>query len=193
VKHILQLFDEPRSRSASVAEFIERGMADGEGVVVVMQFRNWQDTAVRLARGGMDLEAVIRSGQLTVCDAAEMMGLLMRQGRPSRELFEQSAAALVRGMAARWPVLRIYGEMVDLLAAEGNLGAALELEELWNDLAAREPFTLFCGYSSLHFGNASTHAILRQICGTHSHVRSNRQDTLATFLVAAAASAPDIR
>jgi hypothetical protein len=189
----VQLFDEPRSRSESVADFIERGMADGEGVLVVMPFRNWQDTAVRLAREGMDLEAVIRSGQLTVCDAAEMMGLLMRQGRPSRELFEQSAASLVRGMSARWPVLRIYGEMVDLLAAEGNLGAALELEELWNELAAREPFTLFCGYSSLHFGNASTHDMLRQICGTHSHVRSNRQDILATFLVATAATAPDIR
>lgn len=79
--------------------------------------------------------------------------------------------------------------MVDVLAAEGEFSAALELEEIWNELGALQQFTLFCGYSAVHFGNPVTSAALRSICDAHSHVQSNSQDMLATFLVSAAAHA----
>ena len=74
-------------------------------------------------------------------------------------------------------------EIVDLLAVQGNFAGAQLLENLWNELHARMPFTLFCGYSSENFGDPLTAGSLRSICRSHSHVRSNPNDLLGSFLL----------
>jgi hypothetical protein len=120
------------------------------------------------------------------------MNLFMRHGRPRRSLFQDSIGSLVSSLARRGAHVRVYGEMVDLLAAEGNLDGAVELEKMWNDLGERESFALFCGYSAVNFGNPVTTDALRTICRTHSHIRSDRRDVLAAFLVAAASAVPEL-
>ena len=40
--------------------------------------------------------------------------------------------------------------MVAVLWKEGNFVAALQLEELWNELQRRTPFSLFCAYPLRH-------------------------------------------
>jgi hypothetical protein len=54
---------------------------------------------------------------------------------------------------------------------------------LWNDLRARTPFTLFCGYSSEHFGDPLTAGSLRSICRSHCHAISHPNDILGSFLL----------
>jgi hypothetical protein len=53
---------------------------------------------------------------------------------------------LIGRLAAGPGPVRVYGEMVALLWADGQVAAALELEDLWNELGRRLPFSLFCGY-----------------------------------------------
>jgi hypothetical protein len=72
---------------------------------------------------------------------------------------------------------------VDILAEEGNFGAALCLESLWNDLAARVSFTLLCGYASAHFASAETAQLLRGICAQHSHVAVAPEDAMAQWVL----------
>jgi hypothetical protein len=99
-------------------------------------------------------------------------------------LFAATVEALVEGQTAfRTRPVRIYGEMVDVLAAERQYNAALELEELWNDLAKRHRFTLLCGYTAGHFGDPHNAADLRHICAAHSMVTVDPEDVLASFLV----------
>ena len=85
----------------------------------------------------------------------------MRQDLPNRIAFDEIVGTLVARLAEQGRVC-IYGEMVDVLAARGQYKAAYQLEVLWNALGKREPFTLFCGYSSAHFGDPKTAAILGQ-------------------------------
>jgi hypothetical protein len=73
--------------------------------------------------------------------------------------------------------------MVDVLAARGLYKAAYQLEVLWSALGEREPLTLFCGYSSAHFGDPKTAAILGRICETHHRVHRKKDDVLAEFLL----------
>ncbi|MDP8931195.1 MAG: MEDS domain-containing protein [Actinomycetota bacterium] len=42
--------------------------------------------------------------------------------------------------------VRIYGEMVALLWEEGNILAAMALEDLWNQFAGSRAFSLMCAY-----------------------------------------------
>jgi hypothetical protein len=60
--------------------------------------------------------------------------------------------------------------MVAVLWDEGNVTAAIALEDLWNDLATRYPFSLFCAYPMRALkADASTEGF-RTICGQHSKV-----------------------
>jgi hypothetical protein len=65
--------------------------------------------------------------------------------------------------------VRAYGEMVDILWREGKIDAAIELEQLWNELASKYSFTLLCTYSvdSLLKGDCKG---VDLICGTHGRV-----------------------
>lgn len=57
---------------------------------------------------------------------------------------------------------RIYGEIVTLLAAEGDFVSILQLEHLWNTVAGEVPFTLVCGYFAEHFGAPRSSEALRR-------------------------------
>jgi hypothetical protein len=66
--------------------------------------------------------------------------------------------------------VRIYGEVVALLWAAGQVNAALELEGLWNDLGREIPFSLFCGYPR-HLVDSSQHqGAVAEVCRLHTAV-----------------------
>jgi hypothetical protein len=65
--------------------------------------------------------------------------------------------------------------MVAVLWNEGNIAAAIALEDLWNDLAASYPFSLFCAYPMRAFDRDGSNDGFRTICGQHSRVLLQRQ------------------
>jgi hypothetical protein len=155
-----------------------------------MRRDNWEATARRLRERGLDPDVAQASGGLTVLDAASTLGTFLVNGRIDEKLFEDSVGTLVWALAAGDRRLRVYGEMVDVLASTGDFRIALQLEARWNDLRAEAPFTLFCGYSAENFGNPKLSETLRLTCQAHSHVRTNPRDPLATFLLESASSGP---
>lgn len=182
-EHVLQLFDAADSLSDAVAAFLADGFRRGDSLLVVATGAHWEAIAGRLDDHGIDAAAAIASGQLTRCDAREVLRRLMGGGRPDTGRFDASVGALVQRLAAAGKPLRIFGEMVDLLAAEGDYAGALRLEQLWNELAERYSFTLFCGYSAATFGDPRTSPSLASICRAHSSVRTDPCDVLASFIL----------
>src|SRR5262249_31356990 len=63
-----------------------------------------------------------------------------------------------------------FGEMVALLWSEGNMAAALRLEQLWNELARDHAFALRCAYPIADSAGEREHELIRQICAEHNHV-----------------------
>ncbi len=71
------------------------------------------------------------------------------------------------------PRLAAFGEMVALLCSANQFAQAIALEELWNELAAVQAFSLFCAYPmSLFKTDADAAARFMKICAQHSHVFS---------------------
>jgi hypothetical protein len=188
--HLVQLFDSNESLVEAVSDFLHEGLVSGDSVLAVMDERRWYLLAMRLTARGADVDGASRAGRLVVRDAADTLSLLMRDGRPDADLFEMVAGSVVRGLVRGRRRLRVYGEMVDILASHGDFGAAQALEELWNGLARQVAFTLFCGYTSAHFGDPRSAGALRRICETHSGVRMNPDDVLGSFLLTANAACP---
>jgi hypothetical protein len=183
--HSVQLFDSHDSAATALADFVRVGFANGEQIVVISRLEHWNRAAVQLARE-FPLDDAITNGQLTVLDSARTLARLLVDGMPSADRFEIVIAGLAARAAARG-VLRAYGDMVDLLAADGQFEAAARLEELWNALRTRTPFMLFCGYSSSHFCTMENGQALRRIRGLHSHEACAPGDVLANELLDATA------
>jgi hypothetical protein len=56
---------------------------------------------------------------------------------------------------------------VAVLWAEGNVGGALALEDLWTGLAHAQPFSLLCAYPVDAFGGPGTEGAFRAVCQRH--------------------------
>ena len=77
----------------------------------------------------------------------------------------------------------MYGEMVDILAEEGNFAAVDDLETLWSELGTRLPLTLLCGYASAHFAAPGANGLMRRVCDLHQRVERREHDVLANWLL----------
>jgi hypothetical protein len=183
--HLVQLFDDPESLAETVGRYLFEGWQAGETLLVVARPEHWARASQALALNGCPVDAAIASGQLVVRDAATTLAGFLRNGRPMPERFARTVARLVGDLVVqRRAPLRIYGEMVDILAAQGDLACVCEVEALWNELGSRHPFRLLCGYSSGHFGDARTAAKLREICEAHDRASAKPTDLLGSWLLA---------
>jgi hypothetical protein len=189
--HSVQLFDSATSRAASISSYLLQGLRHGNSALVVATPANWAATRKLIECEGIEVDKAVADGTLTVLDAAETLAKFMRGNAPDPAKLEDVVGKLVVRLAQRPGRLHIYGEMVDVLAATGNYRGAHRLEELWNGLAERAPFNLFCGYTSAHFGDHRSAVALRAICDVHAHVHTTAADELGTFLTAQARNAPE--
>jgi hypothetical protein len=188
-EHVIQLFDTPETRAQAVAAFLSEGYHNGETLFVAISQQNWERVADGLRGAGVPVDAALASADMIVCDASVTLEKVRHNGRLDPDLFEASVAAAVRRLAASGKPFRVYGELVDLLAAEGEFPSVQLLEDLWNDLCDEFEFALFCGYSAANFGDPRSAESLRAICRSHSLVRANSRDLLGSFLATAAAGA----
>jgi hypothetical protein len=183
--HRLQLFDTSDSLFTSVASYLTADEARGQRLMVVATAAHWRGIADALRTRGFDVDGSMATGRLMVHDAPRLLTRFMRRGKPVRGLFVQNICVLVADLVRTSPGgLRIYGEMVEVLAQEGNYLAAERLETLWNELGRQYSFTLLCGYAAAHFAAPDGAGALAAICAQHSRAVSHPADSLSDFLLA---------
>ena len=182
-EHIVHLFDTAESLANAVSAFLNEGWQQGDHLLVVAKPAHWARTSERLERQGCPVPKAIKDGRLVVLDAATTLAKITRAGIIDRQLFLDHVGALVGRLVAESTGVRIYGEMVELLAEEGDLHGAQLLERLWNELSERQPFTLFCGYNAAHFTAAHALPALHAICSAHTRVQTHASDLLGNWLI----------
>ncbi len=168
--HCVQFYEDDTFLLDSVSRFIGAGLRAGGGGVVIATKRHLDGLAARLRAWGPDVATALDRGQYVAVDAAETLSELMDDGGPDPGRFAELVGALLAGAARGGRPVRVFGEMVALLWAEGNQKAAVSLEEQWNDLGRRQPFSLLCAYPMRGFGRAEHEQAFRDVCGQHSRV-----------------------
>lgn len=168
--HFVQFYETDLFLVNSLSDFIGSGLKAGDGCIVVATSEHRSGLDVRLQAYGLDIAAAKTTGQYLSLDAEETLSKFMVDGSPDWSRFtEVVQPAIARTVAGRSHV-RIFGEMVALLWAQGDRAAAIQLEELWNKLRESLDFTLFCAYPINAFGGESMAMPLSDVCGTHSRV-----------------------
>jgi PAS domain S-box-containing protein len=172
--HLVQFYREREPLLDSLSGFVGAALAQGGAAVVVALQERRDGLAKRLRQRGLDISKAVRAGRYVWLDARETLSELMVDGLPDgarfadrigRTILEAKAAAAGAGA----PVT-IIGEMVALLSADGNIEAALLLEQLWNDLAKTHSFSLRCAYPLSHFSQQHQREAFLKVCAQHSGV-----------------------
>jgi hypothetical protein len=189
-EHIVRLFDSPGSLAEALSSFVGDAVRQGATTLLVIRPEHWALTLDRLGANGHTVSRAFAQGRLMVLDAEQTLASCVRSGLPDSESFERTIGDLVRRLATPSTRLRIYGEMVDVLAAQADFRGARTLETFWNRLAAECSFTLLCGYSSVSFGHPRSSGALELICRAHTNVHTGPADHLADFLVRKAGGPP---
>jgi excisionase family DNA binding protein len=167
-EHFVQLYDTDTCLLDAVADFLGAGLRAGDAGIAIATTAHLAGIAERLQAAGLDTTAARASGQYVELDAAETLARFMVAGAPDRERFATVVGSVVERAAANGRGVRAFGEMVALLAADGQHEATVALETLWNDLHRRHAFALFCAYPMEGLGGEAGAALLEHVCAEHS-------------------------
>jgi hypothetical protein len=153
-----------------VAGFAATGLRRGEGCVLVATAEHLVAIEASLGSRAVDTSTIV------ALDARRTLDRILD---PSGDRVDPArfgavvGRALDRAVPTRGRRVRVFGEMVALLWAEGRAPLAMELEDRWNRLGhtSSVPFTLLCGYPMPSVvDDPIAAARFFEACGHHSGV-----------------------
>ena len=169
--HDVHFYRSEASLVRTVVSFLAEGVRAGQPIVVVATREHQRLFQEGLGALGLDVDELY-SGRLAVwLDARDTLASFMEGATPNRELFMATVGNVFEPLLNKrsYLIVRGFGEMVDLLWKDGNTQGALQLEQLWNDLADRYSYSLLCGYSVENVLVAGGVDGFRHICSQHGH------------------------
>jgi hypothetical protein len=170
--HIVQLYQDEQFLNRAVCRFAAAALAHGEGVILVPTAAHWDAFCPRLEAEGVDIKAAQAQGQLTVVDADELLPQFMGEKMPDAPVFLGLAGEVVAQARGRnrYPKVRWWGEMVNVLWERGNVTASMALEDLFDQLAHEEEIAIFCSFLMDNFDGEVHTRMLPRLGENHSHL-----------------------
>ncbi|MEA2452645.1 MAG: hypothetical protein QOG04_1355 [Actinomycetota bacterium] len=165
--HLVQFYESDDFLAESVRDFVLAGLEAGEAAVIVATKPHRMAIDELLQASDLDVQTLRNEGRYVLMDAAETLSRFMVDGEPEPAFFSAAVGSVVARAAEAGNGIRIFGEMVAVLWAEGNVPAALKLEGLWNELVVTHPFSLLCAYPLAGFGDSTS---FKEVCRLHERV-----------------------
>ncbi len=170
--HIVQLYQDQNFLNRAVCRFAAAALDNGEGVILVPTRAHWDAFRPRLEAEGVDVQTVQDRGQLTVVDADELLPRFMHGAMPDAPVFLGLAADVITRArdSDRYPKVRWWGEMVNLLWERGDVAASMNLEDLFDQLALQHDIAIFCSFVMDNFDGTVHTRMLPRLGENHSHL-----------------------
>jgi DNA-binding NarL/FixJ family response regulator len=171
-RHEVGFYSEDTGLLERLTGFIEAALSAGNAAVVVATESHRDSLLLRLQATGLDIVAAIEEGRYIALDAVDALTQFMVNGLPDAVGFLSllgkivaQASEAAKGEESR---IAIFGECVDILCAQGNVEAAIQVEKLGNQLAKEHDLDILCGYNLRTVHGSSNSHISQQICAEHS-------------------------
>ena len=174
-EHLVEFYETEQFLVDSVTDYVVPALLEDGRAIVVATPEHRAAFAEVIAARGVDLDSAVYHRRYLAIDAAGMLEMFMVDGMPDRERFRSIVTSLIEPRAFGGRDVRVYGEMVALLWAAGDVTSTIALEDLWNELALQHAFSLFCGYPISTF-DVQARSVFEHICGQHSTVRGAGRD-----------------
>ena len=170
--HIVQLYQDADFYGEAISHFAAEGLVRGESIILVATHPNWLNISARLAGKGFDIPDLFERGQLTLLDANETLPKFMAGGMPDGEIFKPLARETIRKArrGGKYPAVRWWGEMVNVLYVDGNGDGSNRLEEFFDEVAHEETIAIFCSFLMDKYDPLIYDEAFCNVCRTHSHL-----------------------
>jgi DNA-binding response OmpR family regulator len=175
-RHEVGFYSDDRWFLDHVAQFISAHLKVGDAVIVVATESHRVGLLSRLQVPGLDIGVAIEQGRYNALDVVESLSQHMINDRPDParflKLFGNLVARAAEAAKAQQARVAVFGEGVQLLWAQGNAEAVIQIEKLSNELAKTYDVDILCGYSlGCVQGGMDSH-IFQRIRAEHSVVHS---------------------
>src|SRR6202795_4763911 len=179
--HVAYFYQESDSLLEALSSFIGSALAAGNAALVIATKMHREGLQHWLTARGLDIPKATNEGRYLELDAAELLSKVMMEGMPDSGRFEAIVGGAIvrtkaRAKTAR-PEIAAFGEMVSLLWTEGKVEAAIRLEQLWNELAKKQSFSLRGAYPATNFLGQENAQPLKRMCAEHSAVLLDEKGT----------------
>jgi signal transduction histidine kinase len=180
--HTVEIFGEAGFPGDDIAHWLRTSIDRGEAAGVLARRTRLERICEELAAIGVDIDAEVSRERLVLVDADRVFTASWSMpGLRETPVIDQVLAPIARALD-RHKRARVYGELVDLFAAAGDLDGALELEGWWHRQLAQHPIELRCGYDVASFGGSLDD--LRRVCNAHEALVPNRGPVVPELAIA---------
>jgi len=172
-RHEVGFYSDDQRLLEHLTQFVGAALKAGNAAIISATESHRDALIPRLQSYGVDVGAAIEQGRYVALDATETMAAFMcnRMPDPVRfvKLFDQLILAAARTSSSLNPQpVAIFGECVNLLLAEGNAEAAIQVEKLGNQLIKAHNVDILCAYFPLGTARGMDDHTFERICAEHS-------------------------
>ena len=153
-------------------EFIAAALRRGDLAISVTTKPHRDGLRQRLRAEGFDVDTAIEKGSYVPADVADVLSAVMVNGLPDAALLLEKFDSLAGVSDGDRRRIAVCGECAPYLLAEGNVDAAIRVEQLCNELGAIRDVDILCAFSIGNFRNDEYSYIFQNLCAEHSAVHS---------------------
>jgi len=175
--HAVQFYETDGHLLDLLTRFVGTALVSGDVALVIATKVHRDGLNRRLKANGLDISVPREQRRFIALDAMATLEKISTNGAVYVPLFDEIVGGLIATACGSGDRRRVvaYGEMVALLWAQGRVASVIQLEQQWNDLAARHRFSMCCAYPMQSFGNRHAASFMK-ICAQHSHVFTAARD-----------------
>ena len=140
--HAVAFFQDANFILNEVTSFVADGLLRGEHVIVLATRAHWNLIAARLESAGVNYGRASHEQRLVLIEAEHILDDVSVDGRMCADRLREILEPLI----APGRRVRIYGELVSLLAQRGDVDGAVALERLGGELVQTHNVQVLCGY-----------------------------------------------
>jgi CheY-like chemotaxis protein len=174
--HEVEFYSDDAAFVAGFTLFIEAALEAGNAVIVIATESHRKSLLQRLQEHGVHVAAAIEQGRYVSLDVAETLSTFISNDLPEparclkvgRDLLMEAAKAA----QCEPPRVAVCGECAPILWAQGKADAAIQVEQLWDEIARKHEVNILCGYVLNRFQREQETHVVQRICAEHSAVHS---------------------
>jgi DNA-binding NarL/FixJ family response regulator len=166
--HEVEFYSDDAAFVVGFTYFIEAALRAGNAVIVVSTESHRKSLLQRLQENGVDIAAALEQGRYLPLDVVDTLSTFMGNDLPDPVRFFRvvgdliaAAALATAGGKSR---VAVCGECASFLWAQGNADAAIQVEQLCNQLTRRYEMDILCGFSLSSFYSEEDKQAFQRIC-----------------------------
>ncbi len=173
--HSVHFFDAAAYPSAQIAAFLAAALERGGGALAIATKDHLASIGRELSKYGVHPSSE-RTAHLRLVDVGEILPDLMGPSGPDPMRFRTVIDHLLLSLDAAPEKIHAYGEIVDVLVAEGRVDDALHLEKLWDEVLERTRCKLNCAYTLQNFVKHGEEHRIHDVSASHTSIQPATRD-----------------